>query len=237
VVAIATRRVVGAEALVRWRRGDTVMSPATFIGLAEESGVITDITRNVVEIVTQDLPRLLEISHEFRIAINLTATDLKHEGTTQLLRDLVRRSSASPENVVVEATEHGLVSGSECSRTISEPRMEGFNVAIDDFGTGYSSLSCLQKLDLDVLKIDKAFIDTIGTDGVTRGVVLHIIEMARSMHLRTVAEGIETEEQARFLVERGVQFGQGWLFGRPMSIEALTKMVRESQESHTAVGV
>ena len=237
VVEIATRRVIGAEALVRWRRGDTVMSPATFISLAEESGVITEITRNVVEIVAQDLPRLLAISREFRVAINMTATDLKHEGTAALLRDLVRRSSASPENVVVEATEHGLVSGSDCSRTISELRLEGFQVAIDDFGTGYSSLSCLQKLDLDVLKIDKAFIDTIGTDGVTRGVVLHIIEMARSMHLRTVAEGIETEEQARFLVERGVLFGQGWLFGRPMSIEALTKRVRESEESHSVVGV
>ena len=235
VVEIATRRVVGAEALVRWRRGDTVISPASFISLAEESGVITEITRNVMEIVTRDLPRLLELSPEFRVAINFTATDLKNQETADQLRNLVRSSGASPANIVVEATEHGLVSGSDCTRTISELRLEGFHVAIDDFGTGYSSLSCLQRLDLDVLKIDKAFIDTIGTDGATRGVVLHIIAMARSLHLRTVAEGIETEEQARFLVDRGVEYGQGWLFGRPMSVEALTKMARESEEKQRLV--
>ncbi|KAA6463293.1 EAL domain-containing protein [Acidobacteria bacterium AB60] len=235
VVEIATRRVVGAEALVRWRRGDTVISPASFIGLAEESGVITEITRIVIENVARDLPRLLEISPDFRVAINFTATDLKHEATAKRLMELVQRSGGSARNIVVEATEHGLVSGVECSRMISVLRLEGFRVAIDDFGTGYSSLSCLQGIDLDLLKIDKAFVDTIGTDGVTRGVVLHIIEIARSLQLTMVAEGIETEQQARFLLERGVEYGQGWLFGKPMSIENLTKMARETESAQPLV--
>jgi sensor c-di-GMP phosphodiesterase-like protein len=237
VVEIATRRIVGAEALVRWRRGNTVISPASFIGLAEESGVITEITRIVMEHVERDLPRLLEICRDFHVAINFTASDLKNEATATQLQNLIRACNASAGNVVVEATEHGLISGSECSRMVSALRLDGFQVAIDDFGTGYSSLSCLQRLDLDFLKIDKAFVDTIGTDGATRGVVLHIIEIAHSLQLKMVAEGIETAEQAKFLQERGVTYGQGWLFGRPMSIEALTAMVRESEESHRTVEV
>jgi sensor c-di-GMP phosphodiesterase-like protein len=237
VVEIATRRIVGAEALVRWRRGDKVISPASFISLAEESGVITEITRNVMQNVTRDLPRLLEICPDFHVAINFTATDLKNEATAMQLKNLLRECNASAANIVVEATEHGLISGTDCCRMVSDLRLEGFHVAIDDFGTGYSSLSCLQRLDLDFLKIDKAFVDTIGTDGATRGVVLHIIEIARSLRLTMVAEGIETDQQARFLVEHGVVYGQGWLFGRPMSIDALTKMVRESQETQHMVAV
>ncbi len=237
VVEIATQRVVGAEALVRWRRGNTVISPASFIGLAEESGVITEITRNVLEHVERDLPGLLQISPDFHVAINFTATDLKNEKTASRLQNLIRSCNASAGNIVVEATEHGLISGTECSRMVSALRLEGFQVAIDDFGTGYSSLSCLQRLDLDFLKIDKAFVDTIGTDGATRGVVLHIIEIAHSLRLKMVAEGIETAEQAKFLQDRGVTYGQGWLFGRPMSIEALTARVRASEESHKTVEV
>lgn len=225
IVDLGTRRILGAEALVRWRRGNTVIGPASFIKLAEDSGVISLITESVMNIVARDLPRLLKVNPDFRVAVNLSATDLKSEATRQNLLGLLRKSGASPRNLVVEATEHGLISGPESCQVIEGIRAEGIRVAIDDFGTGYSSLSCLQNLRLDFLKIDKAFVDAIGTDGATSEVVLHIIRMARSLHLRTVAEGVETEAQAEFLLRREVDYAQGWLFGKPMSIDSLCERI------------
>jgi c-di-GMP phosphodiesterase len=227
VVDIRTRRIIGAEALVRWRRGDTIISPASFIGLAEESGVIAEITRSVIGMVASDLPRLLELSPEFRVAINVTATDLTSGLIGDLLQELLRSVGVSPQNIVIEATEHSLMSGFECSQVVSGLRKAGFRVAIDDFGIGYSSLASVQKLDLDFLKIDKAFVETIGTDGVTRGVVLHIIEIARSLKLHAIAEGVETESQALFLLDQGVEYAQGWLFGKPMSVAALSELLKD----------
>jgi sensor c-di-GMP phosphodiesterase-like protein len=228
VVDVATRQIIGAEALVRWKRGNTVISPASFIPLAEESGVISLITENVMEIVSRDLPRLMELDPKFRVAINLSAADLKSDETIVKLLEVLRKSGASSQNLIVEATEHGLISGPETCKVVAAIRETGIRVAIDDFGTGYSSLSCLQNLGLDFLKIDKSFVDTVGTDGVTSEVVLHIIEIARSLRLRIVAEGVETEAQAKFLKKRRVEFAQGWLFGKPMGIDSLCNRIGQS---------
>ncbi len=151
----------------------------------------------------------------------MSATDLKDDATKDGVMELLRKSGALPRNVVIEATEHGLVGGPDSTRVIRSLRDEGICVAIDDFGTGYSSLSCLQSLGLDLLKIDKSFVDSIESDGPTSGVVLHIIEMAQSLALRTVAEGVETEAQAEFLLRHNVDYAQGWLFGKPMGIDLL----------------
>jgi sensor c-di-GMP phosphodiesterase-like protein len=221
IVELSTRRVVGAEALVRWKRGNTVIGPDSFIKLAEDGKVISLITQSVMDIVSGDLPRLVKLDPEFHVAVNLSAMDLKDDATTDRVIELLRTSGAAPRNVVIEATEHGLISGPESARVIKRLRNAGICVAIDDFGTGYSSLSCLQSLDLDLLKIDKAFVDSIGTDGVTSGVVSHIIEMAQTLRLRTVAEGVETEAQAEFLLRHNVDYAQGWLFGKPVSIDSL----------------
>jgi c-di-GMP phosphodiesterase len=230
VVDLATNRWVGAEALVRWRRpGGRIVSPDNFIPIAEESGVITRITACVGEIVAADLPSLLQFDREFFVAINLSAPDLRCAETVELFRRMLNRSKAQPKNIAAEATERGFLQGKEAREVLDAIRKEGIAVAIDDFGTGYSSLSCLQSLGLDVLKIDKSFVDTIDTDGATSQVVPHIIDMAHSLKLLITAEGVETQAQADFLRSRGVHFAQGWLFGRPMPIGDMCELLGAQQ--------
>ncbi|MGP8254034.1 MAG: EAL domain-containing protein [Terracidiphilus sp.] len=228
IVELESRRVIGAEALVRWKSKIAIVRPDHFIPLAEERGLIHLITEQVIDIVTRDLPRFLELNPEFEVAINMSAADLRSGHTHELLDQMLAASGARAHNIEIEATERAFLQGPETAELIGDLRGKGFSVAIDDFGTGYSSLACLQSLSLDTLKIDKAFVDTIGTDGATSQVVLHIIEMARSLKLLMVAEGVETEVQATFLEKCGVQYAQGWLFGKPMPINTFCEQL-ESQ--------
>jgi sensor c-di-GMP phosphodiesterase-like protein len=230
IVNLATRRWVGAEALVRWRHSGRVVAPNEFIPAAEDSGVITLITACVAEIVAADLPTLIAIDPDFHVAINLSGPDLLNPETVRLLKKVLVASRDRPCNIQVEATERGFLQTAHSRWMISAIRALGINVSIDDFGTGYSSLSCLQTLDLDAIKIDKAFVETIGTDGATSQVVPHIIDMAHSLELEMVAEGIETATQADFLRRRLVRFGQGWLFGRPMSLTSLCASIHTQQK-------
>jgi sensor c-di-GMP phosphodiesterase-like protein len=223
VVELESRRTIGAEALVRWKTRDGHVPPDFFIPLAEERGVIRIITDQVLSAVAHDLPGFLAINSEFRIAINLSAAELHSAETADALSRLLRSSGSEPRNIEIEATERAFLKGKETGDAINYLRKKGFKVAIDDFGTGYSSLACLQSLALDTLKIDRAFVETINTDGATSQVVLHIIEMAHSLGLEMIAEGVETEAQAEFLRERGVRYAQGWLFGKPTTADALLK--------------
>jgi sensor c-di-GMP phosphodiesterase-like protein len=227
VVELATRRIIGAEALVRWKSSFADMRPDYFIPQAEQSGMIQLITRQVLAMVARDLPSFINIDSKFCVAVNFSAADLCDKRTIDAMDEFLRVSGARPENVEIEATERAFLQGPETAEIIDAVRAKGFSVAIDDFGTGYSSLSCLQSLSLDTLKIDRAFVETIDTDGVTSQVVLHIIEMAHSLHLEMVAEGVETEPQAQYLVKRGVRYAQGWHFGRPMALGPLCEMMRE----------
>ena len=134
---------------------------------------------------------------------------------------LVEGTGGSPGNFVIEITERGLVKGGDAKDFLLGARQMGARTAIDDFGTGYSSLSYLQTFDVDLLKIDKSFIDTIGAHAATSHVVSHIVDMAKDLGLEMVAEGVEMESQRVFLQKRGVRFAQGWLFARPMPMAEL----------------
>lgn len=237
IVELGSRRWIGAEALVRWRRGSRIVRPDIFIPSAEESGVITLITQCVATIIAADLPGLLSIDSEFQVAMNLSAPDLRSESSLAAIADILRAEGVRPANLEVEATERGFLQGSEVRELLARIRSLGVSIAIDDFGTGYSSLASLQTLGLDTLKIDKSFVETIGTDGATSQVVLHIIDMAHSLKLEMVAEGVETEEQAGLLKQRGVHYAQGWLFAKPMSIAALRDALQAQTTAERNVAV
>jgi sensor c-di-GMP phosphodiesterase-like protein len=232
IVELATRRVIAAEALVRWRSRHADLRPDYFIPQAERYDMIQLITKQVLSIVARDLPQFLSMDPNFFVAVNFSAADLCDKLTPAAMSEFLRLSGARPENIEIEATERALLQGPETSEVVDALRAKGFSVAIDDFGTGYSSLACLQSLSLDTLKIDRSFVDTINTDGATSQVVLHIIDMAHSLDLDIVAEGVETEPQAEYLVKRGVQYAQGWHFGRPMDPGLLCEQIR----SHASAG-
>jgi sensor c-di-GMP phosphodiesterase-like protein len=232
IVDLRTGNWVGVEALVRWRRpsGDLVR-PDIFIPVAEENGLIGRVSENIINLIRRDCPPLFAARSQFHIAINLSTDDVKSPRTAALLGQLVERSGARPENFIVELTERGFIDAEHARPFLNQMREMGIEVAIDDFGTGYSSLAYLQKLDVNFLKIDKSFVDTIGVEAATSHVVAHIIEMAKSLKLRMIAEGVETEQQREFLCARGVHYAQGWLFAKPMPIHELLLRIEAGADS------
>lgn len=133
-----------------------------------------------------------------------------------MVHTAIEDTGIDANQIWLEATERGLIDHASSRATLSSARQLGFTIAIDDFGTGYSSLSYLQSMPVDILKIDKSFIDTIGMDSAKSSATPYIIDMAKALDLKIVAEGIETKEQQSYLCEHGVQYGQGWLFAKAL---------------------
>lgn len=228
IMHLASGRCAGAEALVRWRRPDgSLVRPDLFIPLAEDSGLIQPITDQILEAVVNDLGELLRSDPDLHVAVNLCAEDLKSGRVLPVVKRVLHGSGIAPAQLWLEATERGFMDIERARQTIEAARAEGHRVAIDDFGTGYSSLQYLQGLPLDVLKIDKAFIDTLGADAATSAVTGHIIDMAHELGLRIVAEGVETLGQAEYLQERKVDYVQGWLYAKALPVAPFLAFCRE----------
>ena len=218
IVELSSGRWVGAEALLRWRRpgGQVVANPDQFIPIAEQYQRMKQLTVAMLDILVSDAQEnLARRAGQLYVSINLSAQDLADTEIVEKLR-LMREKSGLP-NLLVEATEGGLLNVNRANRVIDQLRKLDIAVAIDDFGTGYSSLSYLGTLKVAYLKIDKSFVSAIGSGAVTRPVIDHIIAMAGDCNLMLIAEGVETEEQADYLRNAGVQYAQGWLFGRSMT--------------------
>jgi sensor c-di-GMP phosphodiesterase-like protein len=227
LIELRSGACVGVEALLRWRDGaGELVPPEVFIPVAESSGLIGKLTERVLELVYRDTGHFLAAHPDFHVAINLSPADLQSIAVVGLLDELMARSGALPSNLIVEITERGFVHKESAGMVIAALHARGIEVAIDDFGTGYSSLSYLESLDLDFLKIDRSFIESIGTGAPTSQVISHIIEMAHNLKLRMIAEGVENHEQAAFLRLRGVDFAQGWLFGKPGNFEIAANLHR-----------
>ncbi|OOG66941.1 hypothetical protein B0E45_24280 [Sinorhizobium sp. A49] len=233
LIEMKTGICVGAEALVRWRRPDgSLVRPDTFIPLAEESGLIQAITDQVVDGVIGDLGAVLVADRSLHIAINLSADDIRSGRVLPVIQAALASSGILTEQIWLEATERGFMDVKSARATIEDARRLGHSVAIDDFGTGYSSLQYLQDLPLDALKIDKSFIDTVGLASATSAVTPHIIDIAKSLNLYIVAEGIERQEQADYLLERGVHYGQGWLYSKALPAQEFIAFYNESKRVH-----
>jgi len=217
IVEISSGRCVGAEALVRWRRPDgSWIRPDLFIPVAEETGLVGDITRMVIKHVGTDLGGTLAGDTSLHIAVNLAPQDLKTDAILTSLDALTSSHAIAPNQIWLEVTERGIMDYDAARETIFQARKAGYRLSIDDFGTGYSSLKHLQQIDFDALKIDKSFVDTIGVPSAKSAVIYHIIEMAKALDVAIIGEGIERQEQADYLRGNGVAFAQGWLYSRAL---------------------
>ncbi len=217
VVELATGRCVGAEALARWRRADgSYVPPDVFIPMAERAGLIANVREQIMAAVIRDLGRWLKDNAEVHISVNLSASELTSGRIGQEFEETFRSSGVDCRQIWLEVTETGIIDMGEARPTLVELRRRGHRLAIDDFGTGYSGLSYLQQLTVDVLKVDRCFVEVIGSDAATRGVTELVIGLAHQLDLDVVAEGVETEAQATYLRDKGVAYAQGWLFSRPL---------------------
>lgn len=229
IIDIKNNRCVGAEALLRWPGFDgPVMSPAEFIPLAENSGLIAQVTDYVVDELFNDLGEYLSRHPHLYIAINLSASDFHSARLIAQITEKARSYAVCVKQIKIEVTERGFIDVPKTTPVIQAFREAGYEIAIDDFGTGYSNLHNLYSLNVDILKIDKSFIDTLTTNSTSHLIAEHIIDMARSLRLKTIAEGVETLDQVDWLLKRGVQFCQGWHFARAMPPQEFMQWLAKS---------
>lgn len=228
VIELKTGRCLGAEALARWTlRGGEQIRPDIFIPIAESEGLTSEITLAILASVLRELRPLLAGPKAIAVNLNLTPDDLKSDRFAIALADGLRLNALPSSAIKLEITERALINTDSSRAMIKTLRLRGHEVAVDDFGTGYSSLSYLSTFELDLLKIDKSFVDAIGTGAATSHVIVHVIEMAQSLGLRTVAEGVETAEQAAWLIEHGVDFAQGYLYSPALGADEFIEFVKQ----------
>ena len=214
------RRIVGYEALIRWNDAALgEVTPATFIPLAEETRLIEAIGDWVLGRAIQDARRF---PPEARLAVNISAVQLRDPKFPRRVCDLLAKNQLAPPRLDLELTESATIADDESILAVlSELRRLGIRIAVDDFGTGYASLSYLRRLSVDSVKIDKTFIAGVGANPAESAIVLGIMGMAHGLNLLAVAEGVETLAQKEFLEVAGCDVAQGFLLGRPLSIDEL----------------
>ncbi|GHE09212.1 putative bifunctional diguanylate cyclase/phosphodiesterase [Klenkia taihuensis] len=217
----AVPTVHGFEALVRWQHPERgLVPPVHFVPLAEESGLIVPMGTWVLQeacraAVTLQLPGRPPIA----MSVNVAVAQLTAPGFVQLVADALADSGLAPQQLVLEITETSLLAGADVvAPLLGQLRATGIRIAIDDFGTGYSSLSYLRDLPVDVLKVDKSFVDHVVGDEQGASLAEAIIAMGQSLHLTTVAEGVEGPEQAAWLTAAGATYGQGYLWSKPVPL-------------------
>jgi sensor c-di-GMP phosphodiesterase-like protein len=232
IVNLASRRIVGAEALVRWTDEEGLaVGPDVFVRLAEERGFVDGITRLVVRQALDSFGKTLQGNPAFRLSINVAAADLCDPMLLPLLEHFLEKAAVPAGRLAIEVTEGSSARYPLAMETILRLHQRGFGIHIDDFGTGYSSLSYLHDLSIDSIKIDKAFTHAIGTEAVTVTILPQILAMARALNLEVIVEGIETEDQANYFANCDLPIlAQGWLFGYPVPADEFLRLLAQDRE-------
>lgn len=237
-VNMETGKMSGTEALVRWIHPELGMiSPGQFIPIAEENGLIIPIGEWVLRTSCKQMVQWHnELGTNITISVNLSARQFLQQDIVEKVRSILEETGLHASHLELEITESlGMKNPELTLRTLKELKDMGIHISIDDFGTGYSSLSYLKKFPIDTLKIDRSFVLDIQTDPNDAAIVLAIIALAHSMHLKVIAEGVEKEEQAAFLRHHHCEEMQGYLYSRPVPAEDFKKLLlKETEHSCSA---
>ncbi|MGA2550403.1 MAG: EAL domain-containing protein [Burkholderiaceae bacterium] len=228
LMSLQSRRLKGIEALVRWRDPERgLVAPAHFIELAEETGLIASLGDWVLRTACSQMKAWLDQGLlPGRISVNLSPVQFRHGNIVAQVQKVLDDTGLPADALELEITEGALMhSASDTEAKLICLRDLGVRVSIDDFGTGYSSLAYLKRFPIDTLKIDQAFVRGISHDATDRQIVIALLTLAKSLRFDSVAEGIETEEQAEFLIDQGCDSGQGYLFGQPLSATEVGRLL------------
>ena len=218
VINLRSGAIVGAEVLMRWRKPDgSIVPPAMFIPLAESSGLILDMTKALMIAARDELGPVLGPRPRVRLGFNLTADHFKDETVVEEVREVFAASPLRLSQIVLEVTERQPLDDLDMARRVIAALQElGCKIAIDDVGTGHGGLSYMLKLGVDFIKIDKLFVDAIGTERYSTTIIETLIDLARTMRMEILAEGVETFEQVKYLRDRGIVLAQGYAFAPPL---------------------
>jgi predicted signal transduction protein with EAL and GGDEF domain len=232
-VNLKTRKLQGLEALLRWdcpKRGP--VSPARFIPVAEASGHIVPLGYWVLNSVCETIKAWEQAGLPLvPVSVNVSTRQFQQADFRRRVAGALEHFGVAPELIELEMTEGLLMEDTDAAhRTLTDLKELGLRIAIDDFGTGHSCLSYLRRFPIDVLKIDRSFVNEVGASEDSRIIIDAIISLARSLRLETVAEGVETNAQLDFLMERGCFVAQGYLFGMPMAAPQLEPLLRDLME-------
>ena len=225
------RKIIAFEALVRWNSKKLGFTgPDAFIPIAEDTGMIIEIGEFIFEQACKDFIKFKEVHNELKyIAINISSIQFRDKKFISKIKNILKRTNILASQVEIEITERYIMEFNTLNLNIlGELRELGFRMSIDDFGTGYSSMNYLSKLPIDIIKVDKSFVDDIPQDNNNVQISKAIIAISKSLGYENVAEGIETKEQEDCLLSLDCAIGQGYLFSRPLDFENAIKFLKEN---------
>jgi diguanylate cyclase (GGDEF)-like protein len=239
-IILESGRIAGVEALLRWRhpvRG--IIPPAEFVAVAEETGLILPIGRWVLREACMQAKRWQDkfgSEPPLTMAVNISARQVHQPGLFEVVSAALRESGIEPSTLVLEITESLMMQDADLAiARLNQLKQLGVRLAIDDFGTGYSSLSYLRRFPVDILKIDKSFVDGVSHQGKEQELAQSIIELGQTLHLEIVAEGVEHAEQLGWLQSRRCDLGQGFLFSEPVAADEVTRLIEDSVQGDASL--
>lgn len=227
ILDLKTNKIVGSEALIRWQSPKNGMvSPGKFIDILENSSMIVPVGYWIFEQCFEDYKKIQKIyTGHFSISINVSGRQFLHHEFIDNIKLLVAKHKINPKNFKIEIIERVMMESAVLTDILKQLQVIGFEISLDDFGTGFSSLQYLADMPIDYLKIDRSFVVNLFNDAKTLAVVKSILFLAKQLNLKVITEGLETAEEVKLMAELGSDYGQGFLFSKPVDLDSFLKLL------------